>query len=1616
LESSVSMSSTSPFPSRGASTLVRWSGVLVATCVAVLCFALPARAAAAQTVVSLTFDDGTATEYQARTMLSSHGMHGTFYINSSRLGTDSYYMTWAQLDDIAADGNEIGGHTAYHIDLTATDTTEATRQVCNDRVNLLNRGYNVRSFAYPFGAYNATAQSIVRNCGYNSARSTNQFVPPPSETMPPQDPYAIRVAGAAATGVSLATLESYVTRVEQTGGGWAPLVFHQICNACDGNSISPTNFQAFLDWLQPRASSGTVVRTVGDVVGGATQPAVAGPAAPAPPNGTNALRNASLEQDSDANKAPDCWDFDNYGSSTYSWTRTTDAHSGSFGERLDISGYSDGDGKLVVSRDMGFCTPSAAPGHKYRITAWYKANAPVAFVAQTRDAIGAYAYWTTSPSFAPSSTWAQASWVTPTVPAGINGVSFGLALSSNGFVTVDDLGFDDAAASGGTDTTPPTASMTAPPDGTRVAGTTLLSATASDNNAVDHVDFLVDGAVVGTVTSGPYNFSWNSANVANGTHTVRARAVDLSGNTTTSSSISITVANTFINLLQNPSLESATGTTPNCWILGGYGLNSFAWTRTSDAHAGSWAEQLDITSYSGGDRKLLPTQDSGACAPAGIPGHTYTFAGWYKTVNDPNLTGTQPVVFAFYRSSAGVWTFWAQSPRLAKASNWTQATWTTPALPAGATNISIGLGLNAVGSITIDDFTLSDNSPPPDTTPPTSTLTCNGGDESGNCQAGYYAGTVQVALEAQDDLIGSGIGSIRYTVDGSDPSPTNGTTYAGPFGISSTATVKYRAYDKAGNAETVHSQYIRVDNTPPVSTISCDSANCASSFYGQSVSMTLDATDGNSGVDQIRYTLDGTDPTLANGRTYLGARSLSATTVVKYRAYDSAGNAEDIHSQLVQVDTTPPTSTIACNLLPCSSSAYTGPVSVSLNSADDAGGSGIAQIRYTTDGTDPTASNGTTYVIASPFTVSQTTTVKYRAYDSAGNAEPVNSQTVTIGAPTSIHLTSPAANATVNGTIDLTATVDNTPAARVDFRVDGALVGQVPSAPYTTSWDTTSVADGQHTIRAEAVDESENVTDSDTITVTVGNQAADTTAPTSTIACNGSACSTGYYRNAVSVTLAANDGSGSGVSQIRYTTDGSDPTATAGTVYSGSFSVAATTTVKYRAFDNAGNAEAVNSQLIDIDSVAPTSSIRCNTVICSSTYSTTAVVIHLAATDTGGSGVDVIRYTTDGTTPNQTNGTTFTGDFTLNSTATVTYRAYDKAGNAEAVNSTLVRVDTTAPNTTIKCNAAACTNGYYAAGPSVSLVATDADSGVASTRYTTNGTDPTSTTGTVYSAPFTVAATTTVKFRSFDRAGNAEAVNTQVVQVDPTAPTVSVTSPANGDGVAGQVSLQASASDNVAVDHVDFLVGGTVVGTASSAPYTYNWDSTTVADGNRSITAKATDTAGNTKTSTAVTVSVRNVNLLKNQSLETASGTTPTCWTLGGYGNNTFAWTRTSDAHAGSFGELMSVTAYTDGDRKLVSTQDTGTCAAPAVAGRTYTATAWYKSTAQPIIFAYYRSSAGVWTYWAQSPRFASASGWTQATWTTPAVPAGATLLSVGMGLNTAGSVTTDDYGLFGNG
>ena len=94
--------------------------------------------------------------------------------------------------------------------------------------------------------------------------------------------------------------------------------------------------------------------------------------------------------------------------------------------------------------------------------------------------------------------------------------------------------------------------------------------------------------------------------------------------------------------------------------------------------------------------------------------------------------------------------------------------------------------------------------------------------------------------------------------------------------------------------------------------------------------------------------------------------------------------------------------------------------------------------------------------------------------------------------------------------------------------------------------------------------------------------------------------------------------------------------------------------------------------------------------------------------------------------------------------------------------------------------------------------------------------------------------------------------------VDVQAPTVAIAAPTGG-AVSGLVSVNVNASDNVGVTQVDLYVNGTKVASDTAAPFAFSWDSKTVGNGSVSLTAYASDAAGNTTASTPVVVTVNNV-------------------------------------------------------------------------------------------------------------------------------------------------------------
>jgi peptidoglycan/xylan/chitin deacetylase (PgdA/CDA1 family) len=238
--------------------------------------------AATTTVVTLTFDNNTISEYTLgySQALQPHGVAATFYVNSGTIGASKNFISWTQLATLAAAGNEIGGKTVDgKVNLkTNPDLQTKIDEVCNDRQALIQHGFSPTSFAYPFAAFDTTAEGIVRNCGYGNARAGGGISPTGAlyaETRPPKDYFATRPYGP--SQVTLANLEAVVTGAAAHGGGWDQVVIQKVCSqaqdpsnysTCTASSgwIELADLNSFLDWIQAAgqangAPAGTTIQT-----------------------------------------------------------------------------------------------------------------------------------------------------------------------------------------------------------------------------------------------------------------------------------------------------------------------------------------------------------------------------------------------------------------------------------------------------------------------------------------------------------------------------------------------------------------------------------------------------------------------------------------------------------------------------------------------------------------------------------------------------------------------------------------------------------------------------------------------------------------------------------------------------------------------------------------------------------------------------------------------------------------------------------------------------------------------------------------------------------------------------------------------------------------------------------------------------------------------------------------------------------------------------------------------------------------------------------------------------------------------------------------------------------
>ncbi|MEU4980969.1 family 16 glycoside hydrolase [Streptomyces sp. NPDC021969] len=255
---------------------------------------------------------------------------------------------------------------------------------------------------------------------------------------------------------------------------------------------------------------------------------------------------------------------------------------------------------------------------------------------------------------------------------------------------------------------------------------------------------------------------------------------------------------------------------------------------------------------------------------------------------------------------------------------------------------------------------------------------------------GAYVGSATVSIAATDEG-GSGVERIEYAI-GADGAWQPYTT---PVVVDQVGehTVRYRAFDKAGNAAEEKSVTFAVaapdtdDTTAPETSATVSGEKNADGAYIDMATVTVTASDTGSGVNTIEYAVgDGawtayTAPVMVHE---VGEHT------VRYRATDKAGNVAAEKSVAFTVaaappqDTTPPVTGATVDGTKNSDGAYVGSAKVTVNAADE-GGSGVAGVEYSLDA-------GPYLAYTDPVVVDRVGrhTVAYRASDKAGNtSEPL---------------------------------------------------------------------------------------------------------------------------------------------------------------------------------------------------------------------------------------------------------------------------------------------------------------------------------------------------------------------------------------------------------------------------------------------------------------------------------------------------------------------------------------------------------------------------------------------------------------------------------------------------
>ncbi|HEX6130991.1 MAG TPA: Ig-like domain-containing protein, partial [Actinomycetota bacterium] len=765
------------------------------------------------------------------------------------------------------------------------------------------------------------------------------------------------------------------------------------------------------------------------------------------------------------------------------------------------------------------------------------------------------------------------------------------------------------------DSAAPTGSITAPGALQFVGGSSVaVSSDSADlGSGVAEAEFFAcagaacdpfaDGASIGSDAdaAGGWTAVWNTSALADGAYRLAVRTTDEVGNVFESAPRQVAVDNTAPAQALEIAGSTAVFQNGNTIFYRGSkpGGDSFTIRSTPDDGTGSGAQSTTFGALGGGS--------------AG-----FTFTGSTETVP-------------------------AGGPFVSGSVAWSQGASSAPTIAVSSADL--------VGNSTTPPVTLTLTN---DSTAPTGDVTAPlaGADVRGTSVAvtsdsadGTGSGVAQVQFEWSDD------GSTWNAIGAADTTAPYAATWDSAAAGDGAKLLRAVTTDNVGNVLTGATVAVTADNTAPTQTVAVTNVSQAggnaSAFQngttvwyrgsaGGSFTVATTVSDITSGAGSATTAALGGDPTgwthaagtvstPAGGpfesAAFTWAAGASGTATAVVTGADLAGNPVTTPTTLSFVnDSTAPTGDLTA---PLDDAFVRGNgIAVTAGSADAGSGvkSALFEIKpvagsFTTLCTDTDGADGygctldTLPLTDGPHVLRVTTTDRvgntysHEVDITVDNASPTQALSVTDASPAgSVHQdgTTVYYRGSVAGSVEVRSTVTDANPASAEFAALGGSTGGWTSGaalpatattpaggPFdspTLSWaaGTTSAP----TVGVTAADRSGNLSAAATLTF-----ANDSTPPALTVACAPACLGSGgtYTTTPVQLTLSAPD-AGAGLREIRYTTDGTDPSPSNGTIYSGPITISAqgTTTVKYEAYDRVGNATGDQSEVVSIDSNAPT--------------------------------------------------------------------------------------------------------------------------------------------------------------------------------------------------------------------------------------------------------------------------------------------------------------------------------------------------------------------------------------------------------------------------------------------